>query len=370
MNVIGSPGVAAAACSSLTASGTKLVDPTAGDCKGLQCDGAGNFVWALGIGGTGDDADYRVALDTAGNVISAGSFSSTVDFDPGVGITSLLSAGLRDGFISKLSGAGVFMSALRVGGPGDDYVGRMVLDAANNVYTAGVFQLTADFDPGPGTTNLTSAGPAGTYDAFFSKLDSAGNLAWAKRIGGAGDDYGNGIGVDASGNVYTGGPFTGTVDFDPGAGTYNLVSEGGFDIFVSKLDSAGNFVWARRMGGTLYDNCNDLVVDSIGNVYTSGRFQDGGDFDPAPGRYGLTGQASGEAFVSALDGAGNLLWAPRSFGGSGNDVVYGKRAEAAAPVALELAVTSLNTPSFEPSKVCPSTAVATATGTRQSQSET
>ena len=111
----------------------------------------------------------------------------------------------------------------------------------------GSFQGTADFDPGAGTFNLTSAGD---YDIFISKLDSSGNFVWAKSLGGTGYDVSYGIALDSGGNVYTTGSFSGTVDFDPGAGTFNLTSAGTGDIFVSKLDSNGNFVWARSLGGT------------------------------------------------------------------------------------------------------------------------
>jgi len=60
----------------------------------------------------------------------------------------------------------------------------------------------------------------------------------------SGFEEGYSVAVDSSGNVYTTGYFEGTVDFDPGAGTTNLTSNGNYDVFVSKLDSSGNLVWA------------------------------------------------------------------------------------------------------------------------------
>ena len=72
-----------------------------------------------------------------------------------------------------------------------------------------------------------------------------GDLLWAARLGGTGSDNGSAIAVDAAGNVYTAGSFSGTADFDPGAGTQNLVSIGSFDVFVSKLDASGNFLWVN-----------------------------------------------------------------------------------------------------------------------------
>ena len=94
--------------------------------------------------------------------------------------------------------------------------------------------------------------------------------------------------MDASGNVYTTGYFQGTVDFDPGAGTFNLTSAGLQDIFISKLDAAGNFVWAKQLGGTLNDVGYSIALDTSGNVYTTGFFRDTVDFDPGAGTFNLT----------------------------------------------------------------------------------
>ena len=87
-------------------------------------------------------------------------------------------------------------------------------------------------------------------------------------------DEGQSVTVDSSGNVYTTGKFKGTVDFDPGAETTNLTSNGNFDVFVSKLDSSGNLVWAKSFGGTNEDQSESVAVDSSGNVYTTGRSEE------------------------------------------------------------------------------------------------
>jgi hypothetical protein len=197
----------------------------------------------------------------------------------------------------------------------------VAVDGSGNVYTTGFFEGTVDFDPGLGVFNLTGADDAG-LDVFVSKLDSAGNFVWARRMGGT--DWiwdwarGRGVAVDGGGNVYTTGEFRGTVDFDPGAGVFNLTSTGGQnfdadpDIFVSKLDSAGNFVWARRMGAGGRDVGRSVAVDGSGNVYTTGVFRGTVDFDPGAGVFNLPDISGG--FVSKLDTAGNFVWA-RQLGG-------------------------------------------------------
>ena len=121
--------------------------------------------------------------------------------------------------------------------------------ASGAIYTTGFFSATVDFDPGAGVFNLTSAGSG---DIFISKLDASGNFVWAKQMGGIAYDKCYSIAIDTAGSgaLYTTGVFEGTADFDPGAGTLNLTPAGQYDIFISKLDSSGNFVWAKRIGGT------------------------------------------------------------------------------------------------------------------------
>src|ERR1043166_7136006 len=105
------------------------------------------------------------------------------------------------------------------------------------------------------------------------------NFLWAKKFGSNGPDGGHAIWVDALGNSYTTGGFNGTVDFDPGPGTFNLTSAGSRDIFICKLNAAGNFVWARAMGGAANnDDAFAIALDGSGNVYTTGFFNGTADF--------------------------------------------------------------------------------------------
>jgi hypothetical protein len=247
-------------------------------------------------------------VDSAGDVYTTGWFHGTADFDPGPGTYDL---GPGGGFVSKLDSDGNFVWAKRMGGGWS----AIVVDSSGNVYTTGNFSGTADFDPGAGTYDLTSAGGR---DICVSKLDSSGNFVWAKRMGGASDDRGYGIAVDSAGNVHTTGWFEGTGNFAPWPGTYSLTSAGDRDIFVSKLDSSGNFVWAKGMGGTSEDRGWGIAVDSAGNVCTTGWFRSTADFDPGTGAYNIASAGDGDIFVSKLDSNGNFVWA----GGMGGDHMY------------------------------------------------
>ena len=108
------------------------------------------------------------------------------------------------------------------------------------------------------------------------------------------------IALDGSGNVFTTGYFDNIVDFDPGAGTFNLTSVGSTDIFISKLDAAGNFVWAKQMGGTMDDRGQSIALDASGNVYTTGYFNGTADFDPGAGTFNLTSAGSYDIFVHKM----------------------------------------------------------------------
>jgi hypothetical protein len=274
----------------------------------------GDFVWAKHIKGSNTAAHAfpeSIALDPAGNIYTTGYFQTTIDFDPSAGTFNLTAGEFRDIFISKLDADGNFVWAKAMLGAGtcgacDDKARSIALDASGNVYTNGFLRGTADFDPGPGIFNLTPASGGGF---FISKLDNNGNFIWAKTFGGTASgvaDVGD-MALDASANIYITGGVYGTSDFDPGAGTFNLTSAGSSDIFISKLDVNGDFVWARLFGAGSFDYATTLDTDGAGNIYTAGNFSGTIDFDPSSGTFNLAGGS--DYFLQKLDTDGNFVWA-------------------------------------------------------------
>jgi uncharacterized repeat protein (TIGR01451 family) len=276
-----------------------------------------NFEWANAMGGTDNDEINSIAVDAVGNVYAIGDFYETVDFDPGSNIFNLMDINNGDIFISKTDPSGAFVWAKRIGGAGLDVGLGITLDMLGHIYITGSFQGTVDFDPNAGIFNIVS--PSGSSEIFVSKLDTSGGLIWAKAMLGNFDDAGLSIAVDVTGNVYTTGYFKQTVDFDPGAGIANLTSTGGVDdIFVSKLDALGNFVWAKKMGGSSQDRGLSATVDSMGNVYTTGFFYGTVDFDPSAGIANLISSGQNDIFVQKLNASGGFVWAKR-IGGTDYD---------------------------------------------------
>ncbi len=130
------------------------------------------------LGGTGSDVGQSVAVTADGGTVVTGSFAGTVDFDPGPGKTNLTSVGEAfndaDIFVARYSASGALVSAIRIGGTLNDRVSDVAVDASGNAVVTGYFQGTADFDPGPGTMNLTSAGG---LDVFVARYTPSGALA-------------------------------------------------------------------------------------------------------------------------------------------------------------------------------------------------
>lgn len=277
--------------------------------------------WANQMGGTTDDVGVSMAVDALGNVYTTGSFTGTVDFDPGAGTFNLTSAGSKDLFISKVDAGGNFLWAKQMGSTQEDVGTSIAIDGSGNVYTTGYFRFTVDFDPGPAVFNLTTT--LNGTDVFILKLNSVGDFVWAKQVGGQGVNTSTSMKFDSFGNIYVSGNFDQTTDFDPGAGVFNLTSLGFNDVFTLKLDANGDFLWAKQLGGTdTYVFSNSMSLDVSGNVYTTGSFIDVVDFNPGTGTFNMTSSSfSDDIFISKLDASGNFVWA-KKIGGASTDVGY------------------------------------------------
>ena len=281
-------------------------------------DPSGNYVWAKSMGGTGGDSGFSIAVDGSGNVYATGYFSGTADFDPSTGTTNLTSAGSGDIFLAKYNSSGVLQWARSMGASSSDVGNSVGVDGNGNPWITGYFNGTVDFDPGTGTANLTAAG---NTDIFLAKYNASGVYQWAGRIGGTNTDYGHSLAIDGSGNVFLTGHFKGTADFNPGTGTFYMSSSNVsyFDVFLSKYDNSGGFVWAKRFGSTLDDFGYAVALDGLGNPHITGYFQGIVDFDPSGGTWNLTSNGSSDIFLAKYGTTGNLACAA-AFGGTGSDV--------------------------------------------------
>ncbi|MBK7964976.1 MAG: T9SS type A sorting domain-containing protein [Bacteroidetes bacterium] len=197
---------------------------------------------------------------------------------------------------------------------------NMAHDNFGNVFLSGTFQDTIDFDPGLGNAWLSSTG---AYDIFLAKFNGQGNLIWVKAFAGTTFDGPVGLVVDNGGNPILLGQFQQTLDVNPDPNvSNNITSFGNEDLFLAKLDSTGNFLWAKQFGGANSDFPTMLRQDVSGNLIVSGSFRDSMDVDPSPNVQYLRSNGGVDGFLLKVNNQGNYVWA-KKIGASAGDAVNG-----------------------------------------------
>lgn len=288
-----------------------------------KLDPSGNLIWAKALVGIAVTDILGIVLDNFGNIYLTGTFQGVTDFDPGPDVFNLEAGIGRSAFVLKLDSNADFLWAKNIGStfigipPSFAQSNAICLDDFGNIYTTGIFTGTVDFDPNGGTFLMTNDDLS--FQAYILKLDANGSFKWAKQMGSEhpsffSSEVGNSILSDSQGNVYLAGTFWGTVDFDPNAGVFNLTSVDSSDIFIQKLDSNGDFIWAKSIGGASDDEVADLALDQFGNIYMVGAFGDMVDFDPNVGTFDMISKGGLDAFILKIDTSGNFIWA-KSLGG-------------------------------------------------------
>ncbi|MCB9233340.1 MAG: hypothetical protein H6581_16905 [Bacteroidia bacterium] len=250
-----------------------------------------SWEWALDEGWIGQDAAQDVAVDAQGNVLLTGYFGGEADF----GNQHYYGNGLFEIFLAKYSPNGALKWVWHGGGKLEDKGKSVAADpVSGRIYLSGWFQDTAWF----GNQMLISAGGK---DVFLAAFDSLGNLQWAKRAGGTGDDLGNGISVGPAGELALTGIYFGNASF----GNQYITGDAVFgDLFVAKYDAQGNCSWVRGAGGNLEDQGLAVEFDPSGNILATGYFYQNATF----GDCNLSSNGSADIFLVQYNSAGNCNW--------------------------------------------------------------
>lgn len=191
------------------------------------------------------------------------------------------------------------------------------VDNYGNFYS--IFRAKGDIDINP-TQDTSSITTLGFSDLVIQKTDSTGELIWAKQISGEPNRQvtGQNIKCDTLGNIIVIGDFTNTVDFDPDTSHADLNSNGQKDVFILKMDTAGNFVWVKKLGGLNSELANGLTIDGAANIYVTGTFYDSIDLDPGLGVLMNYSNGLKDFFIVKIAPNGHLIWA-KNYGGIGSD---------------------------------------------------
>ncbi|MFO7659744.1 MAG: T9SS type A sorting domain-containing protein [Candidatus Cloacimonadaceae bacterium] len=249
-----------------------------------KLDADGNWLWAIQPSGTGGSGSTDIVVDGSDNIFLTGGFNGTVIF----GANQLTSIGNSDVLIAKLDSNGNWLWALRAGGSSRSiYCTSIALDNLGNICLSGDFSDTASF----GDFTLTSSGWI-NENIFVVKLDNSGNILWAKSSEGVGPNHEFGAVIDNEGYIYITGSFNHTVIM----GFSQLTSLGNNDLYIAKLDSNGNWLWAERAGGNGYELAYGITFDSLGNISITGEYGSTSGLGPDS----LVVNGTGSIFVAKL----------------------------------------------------------------------
>jgi hypothetical protein len=284
----------------------------------VKLDSVGNIVWSKTIGGSDWDEPYSIIQSSDGGYVVAG-------------LTLSFGAGNSDMYVVKLDSGGNVQWTKTIGGSDSDFANSIIqssdggyavagytwsfgaggydmyvvkLDSEGNVQWAKTIggssydaakSITQSSDGGYVVAGLTNSFGAGGYNMYVVKLDSSGNVVWAKTIGRSNQDEAVSIIGSSDGGYVVAGN---TWSF--GAGYY--------DFYVVKLDSAGNVVWTKTIGGSYWDFASSIIQSSDGGYIVAGRT-------------GSFGAGGGDFYVVKLDSVGNIVWS-KTIGGSGRDEPY------------------------------------------------
>jgi len=278
--------------------GDGLVSAVGDDVFVANYSSSGAHRWSKVLGGASDDGGVDVAVDGSGNVALTGTFQDTVDFGGG----PLTSVGGSDIFLASYDPDGTHRWSKGFGSLSDEDGKSVAASRSGNVTISGRFKEGVDFGGG------LLASP-GKTDTFMATYDATGVHQWSKRLGGEGmaECFGEDLAVDTDGNIATTGCFTEAVDFGGGP----LTSIGLIDVFLASYTPSGAHRWSKRFGHLTFDKGQGVAVDSAGNIFVTGSFEE--NINLGGGQ--LLSDGAGDLFVGSFDMSGLHRWSKR-FGGS------------------------------------------------------
>ncbi|HAX80699.1 MAG TPA: hypothetical protein DCY88_33905, partial [Cyanobacteria bacterium UBA11372] len=284
----------------------------------------GTLSYSTFLGGNFSDYGSEIAVDSSGNAyVTGNTASSNFPTTAGAYDTSY-NGGNADVFLTKINPTGTaLVYSTLLGGSGADYASGIAVDSSGNAYLTG-YTNSSNFATTAGAYDTSYNGG---NDIFVTKINAAGSaLSYSTFLGGSSDDSGYAIATDSNGNAYITGN-TNSANFATTPGAYDTTHNGGNDIFVSKINAAGNALsYSTFLGGSSDDYGYSIVTDSNGNAYITG-YTNSANFVTTPGAYDTTHNGGSDAFLSKLNATGMSLSYSTFIGSSNLDT--------AASIALD-----------------------------------
>ncbi len=291
--------------STLQIDGTQYTSAGLQDLILIKLKPNGDPDWVKQFGSTGTENGVDLTVDSMGNLILTGTFTSGFSFTADT-TGYVQSNGGLDIYLAKFEADGTFTWAKSFGGTDFDGIQDVATDSADNIYITGQYKGTINF----GTTVNSEMTSHGGNDIYLAKFNSSGDLQWSKGYGNSGSyQDGMALALDGTESVILGGYFSG--DMDVGGNT--LPEEGLYDIFVAKYATdTGRHIWSHVYGDADDEMLNGVAVGQNGQVIVTGYFNGTITFDDT-----LTSTGGADLFYAVLDSDGSAL-SSRQYGDGSN----------------------------------------------------
>ncbi len=231
----------------------------------------GEFVWVKSFEGGWSNSGKSIVIDSEDNLFVCGEYEYTTNFGLGGDKIEITSNG-RDIFLLRMNMEGDLIWVKSFGGEDYDFSQDLSLDSDGNVYLVGSFTSEILLDPDQELISLN--GTEWTNSVFMAKFNNNGDYIWGRHFEGLTRECNCSLVVDKMENIYLNGTFRDTVEFGTDESVINLISNGGFDVFLQKLDKSGHFIWAKSFGGEYSDFNSSITFDVFDNLYLTGGFSD------------------------------------------------------------------------------------------------
>lgn len=295
--------------------GVTMLTPAFKDLFLMKLDAQYNLLWAKNVATCNSAFEVKdLKVSNSGELVVCGFFSGIADFKPGISIfdNEKFQSSVRDGFVVKYNNIGIMRWVSNINGPSGDAAYQMALDAAGNPVVCGYTGNGSSFP----TTTFKGTAPsfqlaidANGIDGFLAKYNANGGIDWAKAQKGAVSFFPSTVALDKTGNIITGGVFTGTARLDVANAASNITATYGLsDSYLAKFSSSGSFLWSKILGSTGDDGIMSASTDSLNDIYITGYHTNAIDLNPGGTAVNFATNGYRDVFIARYNSAGTYKW--------------------------------------------------------------